>query len=210
MAIALDATSVGNADGTGTTLTFAHTCTGTDLVLVVNVWVASGSAPTVTYAAVSMTLRSSNTTNNRVYQFVLADPTTGANNIVVTVDNEIRRAATGISFKGAQNYSDVSNATNAGSTSASVVVQTNEQTGFVVGFISANAATLTYTGGGTEFGAQEVIATPIRMSTAYQSFTGSADIDTTYTLGASNSWGMSGVEIYQVPSASGFFFAVDR
>lgn len=197
MAIALDATS-NAADSSGTTLTFSHTCTGSDLVLVVFATTQSGTAATVTYNGVAMTRRAyESATNPRIGAYVLADPATGAHDIVVTTDNDIATAASGISFTGAQDYSAVATATNT-STSASITVTTAESVGFVtVGIIATNPTSLTYTGGGTAFGAQDIGAN--KFSSSYKAYSAGADVTETWTLGASQDWHMAGVEIYQVP-----------
>lgn len=89
MAIAIDATSRSGFE-TGASATLAHTCSGTDRILFVNVNdFADGSsgAPTVTYAGVSMTLIArvgypSSHDNNHL--FYLVNPVAGTNNISVT------------------------------------------------------------------------------------------------------------------------------
>lgn len=84
MAIAVDATASGSANST--TLTVSHTCTGSDLVLVVVCYAANGDQITgVTYNAASMTQAAKITdVNNTGYIYYLVDPDTGANDIVVT------------------------------------------------------------------------------------------------------------------------------
>ncbi len=87
-----DAESTGSITS-NTELTVSHTCTGSDLVLIVCVSTYKGSEeaalPTVTYNGVSMVeidntiFGSSNA--EKVSMFVLKGPATGANDIVVTV-----------------------------------------------------------------------------------------------------------------------------
>jgi len=91
MAIAFDATS-SSAAQTGSSVTFSHTCTGTNLILIVGVTMASSVAKTmtsITYNGVSMTSVGAvdETTNQNRFSWLyyLIAPATGANNIVVTL-----------------------------------------------------------------------------------------------------------------------------
>lgn len=201
MAIALDTTS-GNNGSAGTTVTFSHTCTGTDLMLVVFVAVQSGT-PSVTYNGVSMTQVAVESSGNPLtYMFVLENPATGAHDVVVTKGSGVQTGANAISFTGAQSYDDTSTAAG-NSTSASCTVQTNRSSGYtVVGVVATNPSSLTYTGSGTAFGArQQNTANPNLMACAYQSFSGGSDNTETWTLGVSREWSMCGIEIYQVPAS---------
>ena len=89
MAIAFDATSAGSAGGT---LTIAHTCTGTDLILWVGFFLFKSPTPpgvtSVTYNGVAMTAisgaPSSHQSNITEYLYYLVNPATGTNNIVIT------------------------------------------------------------------------------------------------------------------------------
>lgn len=85
MAVAFDAAS--NGGGNGTSITVSHTCTGTDLCLVVFAAVdaASDFGPAASYDGVSMGALVTEVTTGR-YQavFVLANPSTGTHDIVVS------------------------------------------------------------------------------------------------------------------------------
>lgn len=90
MALAFDAAS--SSEGTlVTSLTWSHTCTGSNRVLVVGIsFYKNGNSfiSGVTYNSVAMTLVPSSGTNNGSYyveQWYLIAPSTGANNIVVSV-----------------------------------------------------------------------------------------------------------------------------
>jgi hypothetical protein len=96
MAIAFDAIDAGLFDnaGTATSFTLAHTCTGSNLTLVVPVQIVHGTAVTgMTYNGVTMTLSSSNTGGSAgyfdTYVYTLIAPATGTNNIVFTVPSVI-------------------------------------------------------------------------------------------------------------------------
>ena len=105
MAVAFDAVSTGAKGGSGSTLTFAHTCTGSDLLLIVGVESRLNDVTGVTYATVSLTQSGTaqssadGLTHNTVWYLVA--PATGANNIVVTISGTSFIAACGISVTGA-------------------------------------------------------------------------------------------------------------
>lgn len=90
MAIARDATTSASGSAGASPLTFAHTCTGTNLIL----WVATSvvvpngvSISGVTYNSVAMTLagtRRNPQANIEVSLWYLANPATGSNNVSIT------------------------------------------------------------------------------------------------------------------------------
>lgn len=94
-AIAFDATTASILTGSGaTSITFAHTVTGTDTFLIVSAttlnWTAGApSSVSATYNGVSMTVVAQNvqvfnTNNWRTHQLYLAGASTGSNNVVVS------------------------------------------------------------------------------------------------------------------------------
>lgn len=106
--ITLDATSSGTITS-GTTVTFSHTCTGTNLVLAVYAVSRAGAAnypSSITYNAVSMTEDTSsrnNQANSSGSWWYLVNPATGANNIVVTYGSTRDEAMIfGVSYTGAK------------------------------------------------------------------------------------------------------------
>lgn len=203
MAIALDATSSGQGT-VGTTITFAHTCAANAL-LVVFVGSQDGvGAPTVTYNSVAMTQIASTNTNMSCYAFILLNPSSGANNVVVTKDSGTDYAASAISFTGAGGY-DATNTSNAASgTSGSVTVNTNRTTGFVVAAQSlANNGSATYTGSGTEF-VDRTNGGSDSFQSSYEAYAGSANITSSWTWGSNGKNCRVGVEIYQTGGTSGF------
>lgn len=89
MAVAYDAESAGFTNSSSGSLTYSHTCTGTNRVLFVTA--GTGGSTTVsgiTYGGTSMTLVDSYTSTGltvaTVYLYVLVNPASGANNVVVT------------------------------------------------------------------------------------------------------------------------------
>src|SRR4051812_20674402 len=103
MAIAFDAAS--NLDAhAGTSHTQAHTCTGSNLLLLVGMRSISGDIVSgATYNGVAMTLQNKTQMqlNDWDYLFFLYAPTTGANNIVIS-------SSSGTIYARAVSYSGVS------------------------------------------------------------------------------------------------------
>lgn len=89
MAIAFD-TATGTVVSTGSpsTINWSHTCTGSNLNLVVHVYNDDGTDKVtgVTYNSVAMTRVQVKSTvaKQTVYSYILINPTTGANTVVVT------------------------------------------------------------------------------------------------------------------------------
>lgn len=87
MAIAFDANS-SSGDTTGTSLTWAHTCTGTNRILWTMIGIPVADSITgVTYNSVSMTQVgkiASLALGRYIYLYYLAGPSTGSNNIVAS------------------------------------------------------------------------------------------------------------------------------
>lgn len=86
MAIALDSVTTVQTSGSSS-LTFSHTCTGSNLILFV-ISTANGSQTTtgVTYNGVALTKIGERTDSNGPTQYLwyLINPSTGANNVVIT------------------------------------------------------------------------------------------------------------------------------
>lgn len=111
MAIAFDAVTYATG-GTGTSLTFSHTTSGTNRILVVNIFQNDNAGDTttgVTYGGVAMTRVSvvQNTSSpylSRNYQYILINPTSGANNVVISnTSNNLEAWA--LSYTGAKQSS---------------------------------------------------------------------------------------------------------
>lgn len=108
MAVALDTSSKSSsADYADTNYTWSHTCTGSDLALIVGatIWqdgAGNGSVTGITYNGVAMTLvREDN--NGAMYSSLwkLAAPATGANTVSVTMDGaSIQAVGIAASFTG--------------------------------------------------------------------------------------------------------------
>lgn len=99
MAIAFDAAT--DSSVTGTSLTFSHTCTGSDRVLFVAMQYVSNTITGVTYNGVSMTLEVQRNGTNRAAIYSLINPATGANNVVVSSSSSQQMQACAMSYTGA-------------------------------------------------------------------------------------------------------------
>lgn len=139
MAVAFDVVGP-NATGadvnSSATLSWSHTCSGSNRLLVVGVAVGAltdtGITTGVTYNGVSMTsltlVHSNNQTGGYVQMFYMIAPPTGANTVAVTVSTSVDAITAGsVSFTGVNQTTPLTNTnTNFGNgTTASVAVTTN-------------------------------------------------------------------------------------
>lgn len=102
MAIVQDTTSYSSA--TSTSLTYAHTCTGSNLILLVAVVAVTASdvITGVTYNGVSMTKIAGQLYGGVAYQYLyyLVAPSTGANNIIVSSSSSVLLQSQAVSYTG--------------------------------------------------------------------------------------------------------------
>lgn len=122
-------TNNGSVTSAGGTVSFSHTVANQSnrmLVLYVNVAAASGTVPTptVTYNSVSMSAVRTETTasQNKLFSFTLAAPSTGANNIVITLSASAQTNYVSSAVTSYYNVSAVENST--GATAATVAYGT--------------------------------------------------------------------------------------
>lgn len=90
----------------GLSLTYSHTCTGSNLVLFVGAHILSNSdfVSSITYNGVALTRVAtvSSTGSSRTYLYLLIAPATGTHDVVVNVSSPITIRATSGSYTGAQ------------------------------------------------------------------------------------------------------------
>jgi hypothetical protein len=144
MAIAIDSSSQLASD-TGSTPTWSHTCTGSNLVLIVGVEVATGeTVSSVTYAGTSMTQINtqnlSGATFGNVYLFRLFNPAAGANNIIVTKSSTSFGYCAAASYTGVSSTLDVNTTTSTTGTSITGTLITTVDNDWLVGFVSAGTS----------------------------------------------------------------------
>jgi hypothetical protein len=130
-AIALD-TSVNGGQVTGTSLTWSHTCTGSNLILFVSTVDGTGGSSNitgVTYAGVAMTKIGTGVQvsgDRWIELWYLIAPTTGANNVVVSANTSVYMHGISASYTGASQTGqpDASNAATGTGVTATVNVVT--------------------------------------------------------------------------------------
>lgn len=161
MAIALDASSHSRVSG-ATSLTFAHTCTGSQRALVLSVVGETTDVITgATYNGVAMTLVRKGASGGRyLYAFYLNAPATGANNIVVSASGAAfiegnAASYTGVSQSGQPEASSVF-AGSTGATSFATSVTTVTANAWVVLAALGQAGTIT-AGSGTTLRATDLV-----------------------------------------------------
>lgn len=94
MAIAFDSSTYGASAGAASSITFSHTTSGSDRILFVYVTINNTNTVSVTYGGNAMTSIAVNTGSFNHYQslwYIIA-PTSGANNVVVSVSSATIRA----------------------------------------------------------------------------------------------------------------------
>lgn len=131
--IQLDSSSAAAPTNT-TALTWSHTCTGSNLTLIVGVYDPDGLTTGVTYNGVSMTQITSQSFNGTEFHAVykLISPATGAHNIVVTrtAGGGFQVAGTGASYTGTSatqpdSYNSATNSGVASITTSTTVLASN-------------------------------------------------------------------------------------
>ena len=95
MAIAIDASSLTQSAGFTNSVTVSHTCTGTDLILLVGIHCRTDVVTGVTYNGTAMTFLGKNINSGvvGVQWYYLVGPSTGANNVVVSFSGFVLSAA---------------------------------------------------------------------------------------------------------------------
>ncbi len=138
MAIAEENTTTDVGGAGGSPITFSHTCTGSDLGLIVAVFTGGATAGTVsgiTYDGVSMTQEATTSTSNRrAVIFSLINPSTGSNTVSIAyTGNGPEMTEVAVSYTGVD-QTDMVEATNTdtySSTSPSLSVTTVTNGAFV-------------------------------------------------------------------------------
>lgn len=156
MALAVDA--IGSGSGSGSSLTFAHTCSGSNRLLVV--WVSyydSLDTPTgVTYNGVAMTAIPSSTAANGDYKiagYYLINPATGTNNVVISFTGSMFDIGAGsVSFTDAHQTTPLGTAVTATGTSTTPSVTVSSAAGEIVldGLVIVHSGALTVDGSQTQ------------------------------------------------------------
>lgn len=118
MPIVRDTTASGGAPTTTAALTWSHTCTGSNLILVVFIW-TTGTITGAKYNSVAMTSVTSTTTAGLTVQgFYMINPPTGSNTVEVDASASVSMSGMSVSYTGASQTSqpDAFNAVSATNT----------------------------------------------------------------------------------------------
>jgi hypothetical protein len=155
VAVAFDAVGPSSAGATAvgaTSVTFAHTCTGSNTLLIVGTAVGVNGTPvtSATYAGVTMTSFGKVSTNNQNSGFVemwyLVAPATGTNNVIITSGNAADFSAGSVSFTGVDQTTPVGSPVTAfgdGGVAAPSATVTGTAAGNMVADVVANGANIT-------------------------------------------------------------------
>lgn len=209
MALAIDATSTAKTGNTGTSYSWSHTCTGTELGLIVVIGSTGDVATAVDYNGVSMTKlgeQQEPDTGHKVGMWYLIAPSTGANNINTTFASGKAVEVRAISFTGAHQSAMVGtfiSATYTGAhTNAPTVTVTSATNDIVVdGLVwnqNAEAANETAGAGQTEQGAA---ASGSFARCAQSTENGAASVVMSWAMSGVTAWAICGVAVK--PSGGG-------
>lgn len=157
MPIAFDTATNGGSSVFVASDTWSHTCTGSDRALVVGVTQAFSpiAVSTVTYAGVAMTLVRTDTqgANMRTDLYVLANPASGANNVIVTMAASAYFIGTAVSLTGVHQTTPTdthngANGSSSGTTSISLTTVTDQA--WIVDCIATDDNSITANAGQTQ------------------------------------------------------------
>lgn len=226
MALAIDATSGSNLyhNGTGSqVLSFSHTCSGNDRVLIVAAAARyDGGSPGIsgiTYGGIAMDEIGSSSDTSRVIKFFrLVNPATGANTIAITFTRgsgtgEMFMCGIGVSFTDADQTTPVENFNSAIGTSTTPSVSINSNAVDIVidayGYSMGGDADATVGAGQTSRGIQNSGANGTqparRLQLGVSTEIGAGSVSMDWTLATSNPWNHLGVSVRDKirPSAGG-------
>lgn len=161
MAIAFSADSEGAA--TATSVTFAHTISGSDNILLVGGFVnhATTDVTGVTYNAAALTQIGTGQniqSNIRLRLYGIINPSSGANNIVVSLGGSIYSSWVSTSYTGVSQSglpSNVAQASQSGTTSQSIAITTATGNNWVAGSMSRAGGGVMSGSGGTTIREQD-------------------------------------------------------
>lgn len=198
--VAFDAASSSSGNGV-TSLTWAHTCTGSNRGLVVGVGNYGTTIVSVTYNSVSMTSEGGiiESSSGEVEQFSLIAPATGSNNIVVSFVDSVDAVAGGVSVTGA-NQTDLcgTQATAIGNDTAPTVNVTSAVDELVVDVTENWTGVLTVGSGQTERWNTGITNINCGGSTE----PGATTVTMSWSKTDSTDWAIAGISIKAAPTGS--------
>ncbi len=186
-------------------VTFAHTCSGDNRLIVVNSGGFSIGVLGVTYAGDNLTLADSRSTGSQnTYWHYKVTPTSGANNVVVTFTGPFGVAMTqATSWNGVNQTTPVGTATTNSGTGTSATVTAGSVTGDMVqDVMTANSSLFgPSAGGGQTIMTSVDSANSTHMSNSYKT-AGDPSTTMTWSWSLSRTWNVIAVAIKPVASAA--------
>jgi hypothetical protein len=219
MSIAFDAASGGGSGGAGAiSNTHAHTCTGSQLYLVVATTNSGNFAvSTVTYNGVTMQFLGSLSGGTAVSTELwgLVNPATGAHNVVVTFASSCRHAVTSCSYTGVDPTTPTGTVGSGTASSGSPLATVSSAVGEVVvdaaGYKGANTITATVDASQTQriqqLGAVGAATNEVNLCASDKA--GAASITMKWTLSGGDRWVALAVPLKPfIPATSGTYQSV--
>lgn len=197
MAIAFDASPSAVTGSAVETKTWAHTCTGSNLILIVGLAFRSTvSSVSVTYNGVAMTSvgdTAAGPTGGVVYMFRLVNPATGANNVVANWTTASNMVGGSMSFTGVSQSDPIGTPTTATGTASPATTTVSSATGeLVVDALSSNAVL-------PSVGADQTTRYGPTLSTnvygAGSTEAGASSVTMSWTFGSAANWGIVAVPL---------------
>ncbi|HEY9413617.1 MAG TPA: hypothetical protein VIQ30_02555 [Pseudonocardia sp.] len=205
---AVGPSSAGATQSSGTSLTWSHTCTGTNLLLVVGVAIGAGTdsmTTSVTYNGVAMTsaikVHAGNSTSGYIQFFYLLNPATGAHTVAVTLTAAATISAGSVSYTGVDQTTPFGTFASAFSgstgTAVSVAVPSTTSGNPVIDAMAQGSGSNATVGGGQTLRWQRATNGASRGGCGAQSTETSAGGTTTmsYTLPFADHWAIVAAEI---------------
>ena len=207
MALAIDAVTDAAGSGAGP-FTWAHTCAGSDRVLLVGIsyYDSLDTVSAVTYNSVALTVVSSSTVSNGQYtstMYRLIAPATGSNTVSVTFTGGVFDFKAGsVSFTGADQTTPLGTAVTATGSSTTPSVTVTSATGEIVldnltivhsGTLSVDGSQAQRWNGTGAFG---------HIKGAASTEDGSTSTTMSWSNSTSQAWAISGVSVKPVASAA--------
>lgn len=211
MPATFDAAASGPETGAATTLTWSHTCTGSNLVLLVFVYFQAGNAASsVTYNGVAMTSLVNvfdGGATGYLQCYYLLNPAIGAHNVVATWSDSVVRHGFSVSAINAlQSAPTVVTNSNAFSNPTTVTI-TGAGTDLFIDGVGVNAL-VAFTPGSGQTGVAGSGSSAYTIGGSYK--TGAASVAMTEAMGGSNPWAAIGVRVQQAPAGPAMPVLVDQ
>lgn len=201
MAIAFDVAG-GPANANAASLTYSHTCaSNATLIVIVQLAQAGDNVTNVTYAGVTMSqVKKVNNFGDFSYAYVLSNPASGTNSVVVSVSPNSNMSSMSVSYTGCNlvTQPDVSNTNTGTSTSLSASVTTTQVNDMLVAY-GVSGGTLTVTGGANSRVVDNLVFNGVISDL---SATSATSYSMTYTQASSIAW-QEIILALQPPSSGG-------